>query len=186
MKHLDDTELVDALDRSVSERIARHLVVCGTCRAQLEDLRLAATHLAGEEPAQPPGAFWDHFADRVNRAIDTPAPERGWFTIGHLAWLGSLAIVALAMTASLLLRGPRGEIVETAGAVLTDVPADPADDEAWTLVGMLGAELDFDDVRDAGIAPAAGAIDRAAVELSDEELAALVKLIEEDMKRTDS
>ena len=59
-------------------------------------------------------------------------------------------------------------------------------DEAWSLVRSVADDLDYDAVREAGVAPASGAVDLAATELSPSEQTALVKLLEEELKRTDS
>ena len=48
----------------------------------------------------------------------------------------------------------------------------------------VAADLDYDAAMEAGIVPRPGAIERAAVELDDDERAELVRLIEAELKRT--
>ncbi len=62
--------------------------------------------------------------------------------------------------------------------------ADIDTDEAWALVRTFAAEVHYDDAHAAGVVPVAGSIDRAATEMSDEERAELVRLIEDELKRT--
>jgi hypothetical protein len=49
---------------------------------------------------------------------------------------------------------------------------------------IVAEEIDYEDARQIGVAPRAGSIERAAMELSDSERAELARLIERELKRT--
>ena len=94
----------------------------------------------------------------------------------------------LVLTLDVPRPGPPGPGLPIAtGAPIEGQQGDDMDaDEAWSLVRSVADDLDYDAVREAGVAPASGAVDRAATELSPSEQTALVKLLEEELKRTDS
>ena len=61
---------------------------------------------------------------------------------------------------------------------------DDADtDEAWAVVRTAAIDLNWDDVREAGISAHPGDVERVALELSADERVELVRLLGEDLKR---
>jgi hypothetical protein len=60
---------------------------------------------------------------------------------------------------------------------------DRVQDEAWAVIQALAADVDYEDARAAGVVPGEGAVDRAALELSDHERAELARLIDVELKR---
>jgi hypothetical protein len=196
MQHLDDTQLVDAVDGRLDAAAAAHAHACEQCQARLSEMRRMLGALAVDVP-EPSPLFWDHFPSRVSRAIDTTAVPQPWVTPARLVW-GSAA--GLVMVALLLLLPPRvmspaGEGSPSDGAgdststVLNYLEPWPADDdldadEGWALVRSVAEEIDYEDARQIGVAPRAGSIERAAMELSDGERAELARLIEQELKRT--
>jgi hypothetical protein len=70
------------------------------------------------------------------------------------------------------------------GLDAADVDVDIESDEAWAVVRSFADELRYEDARDAGVVPRPGAIERAATELTAEERAELVRIIQDELKRT--
>jgi hypothetical protein len=197
MAHLTDEQIVDALDGHAT--YAAHLSACGACAAKIDALRETLGTVASIEAPEPSPLFWTSLAARINDAIDAPPPRHPWWAAPGLAWLGVAAAVVLA-AALMVVQLDRDHAVPQvadngpAPALPTLSAADaatdllgaqpwPDDDEAWNLVRAFAMELEYDDVRGAGIAPRPGAIERAALELGDDERAELVRLIEDELKR---
>jgi len=146
---------------------------------------------------EPSPLYWANLSARISKAIDDPRPRRTWLGMPWLAWTGAAAaiVVAVAIFTSELPGGssPGPAQEEIVGPITSHEQTDPdsidalsdADpDEAWEVVRSVAAGLEYDDVREAGIAPRPGAIERAALELDDDERAELVRLLENEMKRS--
>lgn len=186
MRHLDETQIVDAVDGRLDAAAAAHAEACETCGARVSEMREALRGLAAVGVPEPSPLFWDHFPARVSRAIDaTPAPQR-WFTPARLAWSGAavIAVVLLLLLPPAVSPPPQAP---RSDAVLNGVEPWPDDldaDEAWALMRIVAGEIDYEDARQIGVAPRAGSIERAAMELSEGERAELARLIEQELKRT--
>ena len=191
MRHLDDERLVDAAEGRLEGPEASHLEGCESCQAQVTELRDVLMRVTAIEVPAPSPLFWEHFRSRVSDALDAdPAPARRRTGFGWLTAVSSGMTIALVIVAALV-RSPEVEPVRPQETTRSGTPvqADTDDidaDEAWALVRSLADDLEYEDARDAGVAPASGALDRAALELSPAEQTALIKLLEEEMKRTDS
>ncbi len=142
---------------------------------------------------EPSPLFWEQFGARVNAAIDAPERPRRWLPFGAIGWMTAAAVLCVAIAAAYLTRSSAvyelPDAVAAPAASVTDAldGSDAADidtDEAWALVRTFAAEVHYDDAHAAGVVPVAGSIDRAATEMSDEERAELVRLIEDELKRT--
>lgn len=207
MQHLDDTQLVDAVDGRPDAAAAAHADACAQCRARLAEMRRMLGALAAVDVPEPSPLFWDHFPSRVTRAIDVPAAPQRWFTAGRLVWSSAAALVVVALLLVPRVMSPTSDEplpdavvnrVEPASAKapagepgLVSNPLEPwsADDdleadEAWALVRSVAEDIDYEDAHQIGVAPRAGSIERAAMELSDSERAELARLIEQELKRT--
>jgi hypothetical protein len=194
MTHLDDQRLIDAAEGRIESAAARHLEACANCRASVRDLQDVLTRVALVEEPAPSPLFWEHFRARVSDALDadvSPAqPPVGlgfrWLSMASLAL--TLALVTVAVITSRSGNGAGNAPLATAGvpAVPVEPLEDLGEDEAWILVRSLAAELDYEAAREAGVTPAPGAVERAAAELSPSEQSALIQLLEQEMKRTDS
>ena len=169
---------------------------------QLTDEQIDALlrEVADVEVPEPSPLFWERFGARVNAAIDAATQDRrtSWVHAGPLGWIAAAAVVVVAVVGFYVTR-PAGErhaqppvtaqtqgtdisgSTEALGEVET---ADIETDEAWAVVRSFAAELQYDEARDAGVMPRAGAVDRAVTELSDEERAELARLIEDELRRT--
>lgn len=195
MTHLDDVQLIDALEGEPAT--SAHAASCDACAARVADLRTALAVAREDAVPEPSPLFWTHFASRVHAAIEAAPVERaGWLRMPRTAWIGAAAAAALVLA---LWITPVNESAPASGAhAVADRAEDSADlptpdldddieaDEAWAVMRTLAEDLDYDTAREAGALPRAGAIERAALELTDSERAELARIIEEEMKRTDS
>lgn len=192
MKHLDELALVDVIEGRADVASMAHLSVCADCREQVDTLGGVLRSVTGGEVPEPSPLFWGHLQARVAAAIDAPETPGRWRTGGAFGWLtaGSLAatLTLLLLTSPAVRSRIDGAAVTTPPVALADVAeVDDLDaDEAWALVRDIADELDYETAREIGVAPAPGSLERAAAELSPAERTALIQLIEEEMKRTDS
>ena len=184
MKHLGDTDVVDAVDGRLDAVRESHLAGCQACRARVEESQAWFRTLADIEVPEPSPLFWDSFPARVNRAIDAPAAPRGWFTPARMAWTIAAAAVVVLMLLIMPMRTlPVDEpplIAEVTEPMDDDIDAD----EAWAVVRSVAEDFGYDDAHDAGVAPRPGSIEKAAMELSAGERAELARLIEQELKQT--
>jgi hypothetical protein len=198
MHHLTDEQLVEAAEGDLHPSLSAHLSECSGCAARVAETRGLLDAVAGVPVVEPSPLFWEHFAARVNAAIDAPVPSTPWLSTRAVACLGVAAIVLVAagiystrtwFAASpgepAILIAPAaapGRVASSDGAIR---PADEPleDDPAWTVVQSLAADLDYDDARDAGILPEPASVDHAVTELPQDEQAELVRLIRLELKR---
>ena len=191
MKHLDDERLVEAAEGRLDGVETLHLEGCASCQAQVRELRAVLARVVTVEDPEPSPLFWEHFRSRVSDAIvPGPAPASASAGFRWLAAATSAVTIALIVL-TMIGRGPGVEPVQedvaSRAAAASHVDTDDMEaDEAWALVRSVADDLDYDAAREAGVAPASGALERAALELSPSEQSALVRLLEEEMKRTDS
>ena len=191
MKHLDEERLGEALEGRMAPGDAAHLDACATCRTQLEELRAVLEQVMHVEVPPPSPLFWAHFRPRVAHAIDAPVlPPASWLAGPGFRWLTAASAVTIALVALTLSTTPKPtkapDAVASATVPLTPEVDDVDQDEAWALVRSLAEDLDVESAHDAGVSPAPGSVERAAEELSATERTALVQLLEQEMKRTDS
>lgn len=150
--------------------------------------------IADVEVPEPSPLFWEQFGGRVNAAIDAADHRRRWPSSAAIGWLTAAAVLCAAIATAYLTRpaalpdSPAPPPVqmqagEIGAATESDAP-DMETDEAWAVVRSFAGEVDYDDARAAGVAPHAGSVDRAATEMSDEERAELVRLIQDELRRT--
>jgi hypothetical protein len=154
--------------------------------------------IADVDVPEPSPLFWQQFGTRVNAAIDAAEPRRRWLTIATIGWTTAAAAVCVAIAALFMIRSPsmhdaptpapvQAQTTAPAGTVAPLADVDPIDidsDEAWAVVRTFAGEVHYDDARAAGVVPSAASIDRAATELPDDERAELVRLIQDDLRRT--
>lgn len=203
MTHLNRTEFVDLIESSAlpAERV-RHLESCDRCRTEAEALRnarLTALENGGPEPSP---LFWTHFAARVSEAVrNEPAPvaPARWLRTPMTTWATAATVAALVVATTvwrttLHAPSPMPPISQQAAAPATVPAASPATadgvvpddvdtDEAWAVVRAAAIDLNWDDVRAAGISAHPGDVERVAQELSADERVELARLLDEDRKR---
>ena len=158
-----------------------------------DDMTALEREVADLDVPEPSPLFWDHFSARVREAIDAPPlrARRWWRARWLVASAAAAAVLALSVIAVYQQRSP-SDVPPTdpvayrdaapAGGGAADVP-DADADEAWAVVRSFAAELHYDEALAAGVTPGQGAIEDAATELSVDERAELLRLIEDDMKR---
>ena len=191
MAHLNETQLLDALDGRIDPAAAAHLAVCRDCNDRVDELRSVIETIGPAEQnnvPEPSPLFWEQFPARVSRAIDAQPKSAGWWTVWH--WWGSAVTAAVVLLILVLpLRreaaAPHGipQADDAAAIGAADVLAAPEnldDDEAWAIVRAVAEEAGYEEVQESGVRPRAESIERAALELSDDERAELARLIEHD------
>ncbi len=57
-------------------------------------------------------------------------------------------------------------------------------DEAWEMVRAVAEATDYDEVQESGLAPRAGSLERAAMEMTNDERTELARLIAQEIKRS--
>jgi hypothetical protein len=196
MIHLSDTEFTDLLDGRLPPSRAAHLEVCAACRDQAGAIRAAHDWLARETVPEPSPLYWEHMAARVGEAIRQPedGPARtasGWLP-RWAAWAGG-AVCAILLLAIAWARLPAGSTpaLPQASPDLAAIARAAADfreemdnDPEWSVVRAAAADLEWEDIPAAGIAPTPGAAEMVILELNDDERAELARLLEEEMKRS--
>lgn len=191
MTHLTDQQIAAAADGDTVP--AAHLAACTACAARVAELRGVIDELRTVEVPEPSPLFWAHLGARISEAIDAAPVQTGrWPLRPALGWLGALAALLLFTVAIYQQRAvapaPSEQYTASVPAPAdVDLPLDPdatwaTDDEAWAVVRSVAADLEYDDVHEAGLTPRPGAIERVVTELDDDELAELVRLLTDELK----
>jgi predicted anti-sigma-YlaC factor YlaD len=181
--HLSPAEDIDALDGTLSSDRKAHLDECPRCRADVAALAETARDLGLSDVPEPSPLFWDHQAARIAEAVAAePAQPRS--LLPRLAWGGA---VAAALVAALVVfvpdRAPSGAAAPGAmpAVALPVASADVESDHAWTLLTMVGGDLDEESAVDA-LHPAPDTVDEAVGELDPDERAVLAALLRDGLK----
>ena len=186
MRHLTDDETTAVALGEGDAAHAAHAAGCAACAARVEEYAETLRDVAALDLPEPSPLFWTQLANRIATAVNEAehdGPRSATTTVVHTpghAWMGIAAALILAVAA--LLVSSRSNPASTSDAVLppaTDISVAnlEGEDEAWAFVQSVASDLRYEDVRDAGIAPRPGAVERAAEELNDEERAELVRLL---------
>jgi len=193
MTHLTEAEIVDLIEGQLATERWRHAEQCAACRAQADALAAILPSTRGADVPEPSPLFWDHLSARIAEAIDAePAPSRWRTILGVDAWHLAFATMALALVAGLTWQmvlkvedpSRRGPVT---APVATDVATDADTDgfiDAWDAIEAAAMDLDWEDAQSIGIASRPGSAERMVGDLTAEERSELVRLIEEEMKRT--
>lgn len=132
---------------------------------------------------EPSPLFWEHFPERVRAAVaaeaPAPAPRAWWRRPAQAAAIAALVISVGA--AGMVLRGWRVAPETPPAAALATAPATGVDG-AWSVVAASAAEAGLDGLHEAGFAPAPGDADVAFEDLTQGERAALVALLEAELR----
>ena len=202
MSHLSHVEFVDAVERRLSGLRLEHAEQCAECRAEIDRLR-ATMDLAGADAGDEPSPlFWTHFSARVSEAIRSEPIEpatswRTWLLRPAALTLATalVAVVGLSLVSERAKRtgstpSPAAEPPRMA-AVASSVDSGPLEtgddldaDSAWAVVRTAAEGIDWDDARAAGLEAQPGTADRMALELTDAERIELMRILEQEMKRS--
>jgi hypothetical protein len=186
MKHLTDDGAAALALGEGDPAHAAHAAECAACAARVRACADALRDVAALDVPDPSPLFWTQFANRVANAVTEAEADdhrSGTMAPAHApvhAWMGIAAALVLAVAALLVSSRPQPPAVQDAGLTPSaDIWLASADDEdeAWAVVQSVASDLHYEDVRDAGIAPRPGALDRAAAEMTDDERAELIRLL---------
>ena len=185
MTHLADGRIADAVEGALDADGLAHLTACAACTRRVDAARAMLEAVRGVPAADPSPMFWQHFGARVDAAINRPAPARTWLIPWRAGWLAAAAVILLsAIGFHQFAPAPGAGDPPVAPRLATSSDAAADDDEAWEVMRSLAGDLDYDDMVAAGMEPRPGSVDGAATELSSEEQAELVRLIQDELKRT--
>jgi hypothetical protein len=194
--HLNIEALVDIAEGARVESSAPHLAACEHCREQLRDLRAMVSEARAVDVPEPSPLFWDHLSSRVREAVsEDAAPRRS--RLDRVLWkrtvLEAMAAAAVAVLIVVVVRSfiagpnpastPPTVSVADAGAATELLGDVPADDVSLTLVAGLTDDQDLDTVREAGLAPR-GTAEHAVIQMSDDDLRELRRLLKEELARS--
>src|SRR5687767_7481766 len=191
MKHLQDAEFVDLLEGTLRTDRAAHARACDACRAQVDALRSSMASASAVASGEPPEMFWQHFGARVNARIDAPQPARTWWSLPRFA-VATAAVLVFALTALNYVRPVQNAIPAPSLQQTATFDADPSfiafddleSDEGWAVVRAAAEDLDADAAASAGLSAGPGAVEQVASQLTEAERAELIRLVEDEMKRS--
>jgi len=186
MTHLTPDEIIDAVESTLASGRRAHLDACEQCRAETASVASMLREAHAVSAAEPSPLFWDHFSDRVRTAIAAEshpsARARRWFEWPVLAPLGALALLVMALVASVPQSvGPFERAAGDPPGFATE-PADGVDnEERWAMMFDLVGEVDFDSVLDSGLLGRPGTAERALMQLTSTEREELLRLLREEL-----
>jgi hypothetical protein len=193
MSHLSSDQIVDLAEGTAPAGDQTHLDGCAQCRQQVAELRRVMALARDDRIPEPSPLFWDHFSERVRRAVaDEPLPRRRFEWLTAFSW--RLAVpVALTLLLAVVVgrvvvdRG-RPEPVQIASqpSSIFDTVVSPEEEATWALLGDLTSALDVDRVVDEEIVVEAGAVERAVARLTSEEATELRRLLRAELGRPES
>jgi hypothetical protein len=187
MTHLTPDEVIDAVENILAPERRRHLSSCERCRLETA----ALTSILGEAQTvgafEPSPLFWDHLSDRVRTAIAAEAEAshhaRRWFDWPVLAPLAALALLVVALVASMPLSMKPDEQATVLPQLTSTEALDGADnEERWALMFELMGDVDLDAVVDSGLLGRPGTAEGAIAHLSSIEREELVRLLREELR----
>ena len=197
-RHLTPDQLIDLAEGARPESSAPHLESCEACRRQLADTRAMMSATSEVAVPEPSPLFWDHFSERVRRAVALEgAPRRAsrweqWSRPRVVLAVSAAALAAVVIAAAL---GARPDVPPGRSEVLSASrppeppepplfePLDALNDSSLSLVADLTAELDWEAVSRMELTTHAGAADEAVRELTRGELRELQRLLKEELAR---
>jgi hypothetical protein len=204
MTHLTDLEIVDQIDDVLPAVRAEHSAACPDCRAKVDVMRAALARTEEVEIPEPSPLFWEHFSARVHAGVaDAPVRGSSWWSWGHGgAWKWAvpglvLAVVVGAGVWQVAVSTRPDHTIAGGNAVIPTTGAgnvDPVDtpgvgdttvdtDQAWALVRSVADEIEWNDGVPADLAVRPGWAERAALDLSSDELDELLRLLKAEAKR---
>jgi hypothetical protein len=189
MTHLSPSEFVDLADGALDPARAAHVERCEACRRQAQAVRTMMQEAGTEAVPEPSPLFWDHFQQRVQRAIAAgPSPRRSWFVLRPVPAFVSVMIVSIAIASVALY--PRR--VDAPSAPPPDVAATPAavgtateagEDPTWTVLREVASDIAIEDARAAGMTLRPGEAENAVLQLTPAERNELGRLLQDALKR---
>jgi hypothetical protein len=202
MSHLSKSDVIDALDGTLSQQARRHLASCASCEAEVERLRGVLARISAVEVREPSPLFWSHLVARVSAAVakeKIPRPAASawfpWRSHAGTAPSGAVArwAVAAALTVTSLLAGamlleqnqsePRSATPAAADA--RGGSAEMATDN-WETVVEMAEQAPWDEVQASGLFARPSYTEQALTELTSEERLEIVRLLNEAIDEEES
>jgi len=187
MRHLTPTELVDALDGTLSADRTAHLTSCEACSRQQRQLLNLLAETRQVDVPEPSPLFWERLGDRVRVAIhhEPPAVRRPrWFAWPVLAPLAAMTVLVVALGAALSRDHALVSAPEASVATSDTGAEDAALEAVWALAADLVVAVDGTEAPETDLLIAPGSAERAAGELSSDEQAELVRLLQQELGRS--
>jgi hypothetical protein len=187
MTHLTPDEIIDAVEHTLAPDRRAHLTSCADCRKEAADVAAMLREAESVATSEPSPLFWDHFSDRVRRAIaaagGAPARTRRWFDWPVLAPFAALALLVLALVSSVPRPvTPIDQLANDTRPSGTE-PIDGADNEdRWAMMFDMVGDVDLDSVVDSGLLGRPGTAEGALVHLTFGEQEELVRLLREELR----
>jgi hypothetical protein len=207
--HLTPEELINSRERQLPSARQAHAEACPVCRAKLAEIDEVLLDVAAVDIPEPSPLFWDHLSARIRDRVahePPPAPARdnplarlaGWLTGWSAAPRWAFAAVLIALCASLgwlgwseLRRnrtGPAGLAPQSVqvdnGEAAAPAPETAVDEDSdWALMLHMAEEVTWDDTEGSSLYVRPAAVDRALIELTDEERDRLLQLVQADLAR---
>jgi hypothetical protein len=173
--HLRPDDFAAALDGTSGERATTHLTSCAMCREELATLRTQWDAVAAADVPEPSPLFWDHFSARVRQATVQAPPDAGWWSLRRLVLAGGAAGVAVLLGVGLW--PPASFVGEGGGVPIVEAPEVIV---AFDDVATAFEAMPVDDVD--AFSPAGMATWAMVDDLTDDERAAFVRLVEQQLE----
>ena len=186
MTHLTPDEVVDAVENTLAPERRRHLSSCERCRIETAALTSILSETQTVAAFEPSPLFWDHLSDRVRTAIaeagESSHHARRWFDWPVLAPLAALALLVVALVASVPLSVKPGEQAAIPHLTITEALEGADNEDRWAMMFELMGEVDLDAVVDSGLLGRPGTAEGAIAHLSSIEREELVRLLREELR----
>jgi hypothetical protein len=195
MKHLRESEFVDAIEGTLPPEGAAHLETCVLCRAQVDAIGGILREAEAADVPEPSPLFWDRLSARVRDRVADQAPggQRIWDWAGIRALMPLAAAVAILIAVGSAALLPRALHDVSAPEVLAPPVTNVADNEpaidqknleVWDVLTSAASELEIDDAHEAGMGIRPAAVDRAVQRLNQDELTELERLLQSELKHS--
>lgn len=186
MTHLTPDEVIDAVENTLAAERRRHLTSCEYCGAEMAAVAAMLREAQTVSAFEPSPLFWDHFSEQVRTAVaaegELPPHARRWFDWPVLAPLAALALLVVALVASVPLSVTPDEQAAIAQLTSTDALEGADNEERWAMMFELMDDVDLDAIVDSGLLGRPGNAEGAIAHLTPIEQEELVRLLREELR----
>jgi len=190
MNHLTTDEIIDAVEGDLAPERREHLDECAACRRSVTELASVLQDAHRSSVPEPSPIFWRQFSGRVRDAVDADAASTTPLWQQVLRWpvlapAGALAVLVVVLVLSM------PALTDTPGTLPVRYNTEAGDvalvaGDGWMLVADLVGAIDWETAGQTGLILEPGDADRAALDLSAEEQRELTRLLQEELRRTES
>jgi hypothetical protein len=188
MRHLSREDLLTRADGGALTAAAEgHLRGCLDCQGEVAQLEVTLGRVREADVPEPSPLFWEHLAAHVGRAVAQEPSPRAAISLPGWRWWAPASGLAAAVVALVVAVATPIDVPVTrpaAPAAAQAVVASASEDEsggAWALVVDVLAAADAGEGVDLGVAPSSAEF--AAADLSDEDQARLVKVLNDELTK---